>query len=551
MRRALRLAFNNKRLGEAMAVRHARVWGALLALGTGFDAEAAGLTVHTGGGVVQGVATAGADEFLGIPYAAPPVGALRWQRPQPVSWAGILQADTLPSPCPQPPGGFGAASTDEDCLYLNIYRPVQAGSKRPVMVWVHGGAFETGTGDQYDGTALVQDGVIVVTINYRLGYLGFLAHPALDAGSQGGSGDYGLMDQQAALAWVKRNIAAFGGDPGNVTLFGESAGGQSVFDQLVSPGAGGLFERAIIESGAYAVQLPSQQTAEASGVAFAQAAGCASTTDPSCLRGLTVQAILAQEGNSSAGSTASLTQFEPNVGPSVLPVQPLLAISLGVLNRVPVLQGSNHDEARLFTSERFDALGTPLTGAGYPGAIASLVGQPVTPLVEALYPLGAYPSPDLAYSTLFTDAGFACGARGFDQLLAGSVPTFAYEFADEHAASLLLPADPFMPLGAPHTSELPFLWPALVGANGPAGKLMSAGEVALGRGMRAAWTNFAKAGNPNGAGAAAWPRYGASDQILQFVPAATHVTTAFGTDHKCNVWEPVLTLDGIFPPGTL
>ncbi len=536
-----------------MAYRHGWIGAAALALALalGVRAEAAGLTVRTSAGTLRGIATAGADEFLGIPYAAPPVGALRWQPPQPVSWTGTLPADALPSPCPQPASASGVASTDEDCLDLNVYRPTRGGSALAVMVWVHGGAYETGTGDQYDGTALVQDGVIVVTINYRLGYLGFLAHPALDAGSRGGSGDYGLMDQQAALRWVKRNIAAFGGDPGNVTVFGQSAGGQSIYDHLVSPGASGLFERAIIESGAYAVQLPSQQTAEANGVSFAHAVGCTSTTDPTCLRALSVQQILALEATPGRGSSAALTQFEPNVGPSVLPVQPLFAISLGVLNRVPVLQGSNHDEARLFTFEQFDAPGTELTTSGYPGAIAALVGQPLAPLVEAAYPLAAYASPDLAYSALFTDAGFSCGARGFDQLLSHSVPTFAYEFADENAARLLLPADPFMPLGAPHTSELPFLWPALIGVNGPAGASMSADEVTLSTHMRAAWTNFAKTGNPNGAGATSWPGYGASDEFLQFVPAATHVTTGFAADHKCALWEPVLTLEGVLPPGVL
>ncbi len=195
--------------------------GAAVFAMTAAQAQAAGPTVSTRAGLVQGIATAGAIDYLGIPYAQPPIGPLRWAAPRSASWSGVLQADTLPPPCPQNAGDFGVASTNENCLFLNIYAPVSGARNLPVMVWIHGGADETGTGGQYDGTALVQDGVIVVTINYRLGYLGFLAHPALDAESPGhASGDYGLMDQQAALRWVRDNIAAFGGNPNRVTVFG-------------------------------------------------------------------------------------------------------------------------------------------------------------------------------------------------------------------------------------------------------------------------------------------------------------------------------------------
>ena len=367
---------------------------------------------------MQGIASTTTDEFLGIPYAAPPVGALRWKPPQPTSWQGVLQAGTLQSPCPQPAGPFAVASNNEDCLTLNVYAPRSASNRLPVMVWIHGGAFVTGTGAIYDGSAMAQDGVIVVTINYRLGYLGFLANPALDAESPGhASGDYGLMDQQAALRWVRANAAAFGGDPGRITVFGESAGGQSVFDQLASPGAAGLFQRAIIESGAYAVHLPTLAAADAGGVAFAKTAGCSSTTDASCLRALPVAAILAQETGNSP------TQFEPNVGTAILPVQPLLAIGLGLFNRVPVLQGSNHDEERLFTALDYDVNGALLAASGYAAAIAGLVGPRVAPEAAARYPLSSYASPDLAYSALGTDVAFACPALGFDQLLSRSVAT--------------------------------------------------------------------------------------------------------------------------------
>ncbi len=507
--------------------------------------------VHTTGGLIAGVATASALEFLGIPYASPPVGALRWAPPHPTSWSGTLEANALPPPCPQNASPFGVASTSEDCLYLNIYAPLTGAKNLPVMFWIHGGADDEGTGDQYDGSALVQNGVIVVTINYRLGLLGFLAHPALDAASPGhASGDYGLMDQQAALRWVKSNIASFGGNPDNVTVFGESAGGQNILDHLASPGATGLFQRAIIQSGAYAVQLPSLSSAESRGVSFANSVGCSSATDPSCLRALSVHTLLASEA-AIGGSTSNLTGFEPNVGTTTLPVQPLLAIAFGVINRVPVLQGSNHDEARLFTLLDDDANGAPLSRAGYGGAISALVGAKLSPLIALIYPLGGYSSPDLAYSTLFTDAAFACSARGFDQLLSSSVPVYNYEFADEDAASLLYDADPFMPLGAPHTSELPFLWPDLVGQSGVAsGALMTSSEMALAVQMRLAWTNFARSGNPNGLGVASWPAYNAkTDQFHEFGPPSAGTNAGFANDHKCQFWTPLLTLEGLVPPG--
>src|SRR5580693_3765392 len=211
---------------------------------------ASGPVVGTANGAVRGLAGGAVDEFLGIPYAAPPVGALRWQPPQPAaSWPGVRDTTQFAPHCPQVAGPFGQASTSENCLFLNVFTP-SGGRDHPVMVWIQGGALVSGESKDYDPTQLVTDGVTVVTINYRLGALGFLAHPAL-ADANGQSGDYGLMDQQAALRWVQRNIAGFGGNPHNVTIFGESAGGLSTLSQVASPQAKGLFEKAIVESGSY------------------------------------------------------------------------------------------------------------------------------------------------------------------------------------------------------------------------------------------------------------------------------------------------------------
>ena len=231
----------------------------------------------TAGGAVRGKTVAATDEFLGIPYAAPPVGALRWQPPRPAApWHGVRQAVSYAQHCPQPSSPFGAAGASEDCLYLNVFAPAGArASNLPVMVWVHGGSLRTGESDDYNPAGLVRDGVVVVTINYRLGALGFLADAALASRPGGPSGNYGLMDQQAALRWVQRNIRGFGGNPGDVTLFGESAGGLSTLSQLVSPGARGLFQRAIVESGTYQLTQQPLAAAEAAGQAFAAKAGCA------------------------------------------------------------------------------------------------------------------------------------------------------------------------------------------------------------------------------------------------------------------------------------
>lgn len=208
-------------------------------------------------GVVQGERTGGVDVFRGVPYAAAPVGELRWRAPAPApSWSGVRAAVEFAPACPQPPAPlFGdVGETSEDCLYLNIWRPagVRAGDRLPVMVWLHGGAFVIGSGSLpiYDGAALVGERLIVVSFNYRLGRLGFLAHPALSAERNGLSGNYGLLDQIAALEWVQRNIAAFGGDPQNVTAFGESAGGLSILALMTSLRAQGLFAKAIVQSGA-------------------------------------------------------------------------------------------------------------------------------------------------------------------------------------------------------------------------------------------------------------------------------------------------------------
>ena len=245
------------------------------------------------GGAVRGLAGTGVYEFLGLPYAAPPIGNLRWRPPRPPeNWRGVRDATQFGPSCPQPASAFPPGPISEDCLYLNVYTPtLRPGDHRPALVWIHGGGLTQDAGRDYDPSELAADGIVVVTINYRLGALGFLAHPALDSRPGGPNGNYGLMDQQTALRWVQRNVRRFGGDPHNVTIAGQSAGGLSVLAQLASPGARGLFQRAIVQSGAFALKQQSLVAAEAAGEAFATAAGCPDQT-AGCLRNLPVSTII-------------------------------------------------------------------------------------------------------------------------------------------------------------------------------------------------------------------------------------------------------------------
>src|SRR5512135_3393132 len=255
-----------------------------------------GLVVRTDRGLVQGKSAEGTDQWLGIPYAAPPTGARRWAAPQPAPrWPGVRQATSYGGRCAQPASGNGPRVDNEDCLYLNVFTPRNAGHRRgglPVLVMIHGGGLTTGAGDQHDGSLIVNtDGIIVVSINYRLGPLGFLDVPGLGTSAQTASGNYGLLDQEAALRWVHRNIAAFGGNPGAVTIDGESAGGWSMCALMTSPPARGLFRAAIMQSGSCLTQT--RTTAQAASLAFAKTAGCPdAATAVACLRGLPEQTLL-------------------------------------------------------------------------------------------------------------------------------------------------------------------------------------------------------------------------------------------------------------------
>jgi para-nitrobenzyl esterase len=492
--------------------------------------------VSTDKGPVQGIVLPNMLAFLGIPYAAPPVATLRWQPPQPhARWHGLLHATAFANHCPQPPSFAGSPSVTEDCLYLNVFTPLTATDdaqdwpgdqgaphRHPVMVFIHGGFFTVGQSDLYIPSRLVADDVVVVTFNYRLGFLGFLSHPALSAESPDhASGNYAIMDQQFALRWVRQNIAQFGGDPDNVTLFGQSAGGLGVHTNLVSPTAAGLFQRAIVESGSYALTLPTLSEAEAAGETIAAQAGCTDQT-AACLRALPVTTLLALQ---------PLLVY-PTVGGRVLPLDLATAVTSGVFNRVPVIEGTTHDEWRWLIGTTELVTGTPMTAADYIPAIMSWgnLSAPIALYLASFYPLANYSSPSVAFGALATDGSFACNARVLSRALSQYTPTYEYEFNDPTAPWGLPPVS--FPTGAYHGAELQYLFDfTLIGF--PA---LNAGQVHLADTIAHYWTHFARTGNPNSRPAVPWPRYGSSDEILGLVQPEPAPIFDFAVDHKCAVW---------------
>lgn len=486
-------------------------------------------------GALHGSSTQSMRSWKGIPYAAPPVGPLRWKPPTAAaSFTEVRDATKLATHCPQPASPFGSAmNTSEDCLYLNVFTPTTAGP-HPVMVWIHGGAFYVGQSDEYDPTPLINQGIVVVTINYRLGPLGFLAHPALTAEQNGASGNYGLMDQQMALHWVQDNIAAFGGDKNNVTIFGESAGGMSVHSQLVISGASGLFQRAIIESGAYAVAAGRQPTlamSEATGTATLTAAGCAEPCSLDAMRAVSVDALL----NAQSAVPAVSSGWIPAVDGKLMTVSVGDAFKSGAYQKVPIMEGSNHDEYRLFVAlnelRPTDNPAGPLTAANYVAAMKSVFGDQAGTALSMLYDPSAYPNPGLAQAAAGTDAVFACPSLRASQALAANGPVFSYEFSDPKAPQIFLPPAPDFEFGAAHASEIQYLFIL------PKSTL-SAEQKTLSDQMVKYWTNFAKAGDPNGAGLPMWPAFGTAANILTLAPGAVALDATFAADHKCDLIAP-------------
>jgi len=464
-------------------------------------ARAAGLeTVRTTGGeLAAGPVREGVTAFKGVPFAAPPVGALRWREPQPASsWAGVRPADQFAASCMQPTiteimpwtrEFFAPPPFSEDCLYLNVWSGAAAPSeRRPVMVWLHGGGLNQGGTNLplYDGTDLARKGVVVVSVNYRVGPFGFLAHPELTAESpNGASGNYGFLDQLAALKWVNENIAAFGGDPANVTVFGQSAGARSVTALMLSPRARGLFHRAIAQSG---VQLDgaaaTRAEAEARGVAFAQAAGARSLAELRALPAAAIQAV----PNFRQGLI---------VDGWLVPKAPRTLLQEGALADLPLLTGYN-------TAEGSGELDAPADPARYEADVRRVHG-PRADAYLALYPGGDH----AAASTI---------AGGHDRLMVSSMAWLQARSANARTPAYFYDYDHVLPgpraakYGAFHSAELAYVFGTLDALDRPLGPA----DARVAAQVQAYWVNFARTGDPNGAGLPQWPAFDpARPQVMQ------------------------------------
>ena len=504
--------------------------------------------VMTNSGEVIGNQTATLRTFFGIPYASAPVADLRWKPPRPpIPWTTPLQAISFGSECTQQVLGLFAAPGEthgqvkgsENCLFLNVYAPASSapGRRLPVMVWIHGGSFTSGRGSIYDGSILAKKyGVVVVTFNYRLGALGFLALPALSAeAADGSSGNYGLLDQQAALRWVRDNIAQLGGDPGNVTLFGESAGGMSVCAQLASPAAAGLFQRAIIQSGLCGSPHNNVLLADASrrNLAYADKLGCRKG-DLTCLR--RVDAKLLTSTPVPGRRPLSNLVWSPVYGAGILPQTLPASFESGAFQHVPVMNGTTHDEGRLFISLA-SPNGKPLQLYQYWGGVGLLVGAAKNRRVLTQYPFRRYGTPALAFATVFTDAVFSCPAWSMDRAMSRYVPVYALEFNDPDAVTDLKTPPGLPSLGAHHSSELVYVFQTpLVGMANPA--RFSPEQRALSDQFSGAWAAFAKTGNPNISGQPRWQTFRAAQPEVQtFTPAGITSNLHFSDDHKCVLWS--------------
>ncbi len=575
-------------LGEASGFRakSARVMARLgammaaamtLAAALGVTSAAASTLVETTNGWVQGKTVGSVDQWLGIRYAASPAGVNRWTPPKAPGSYGAQHdpyaATQFGAPCPQNISQFGnsiplpippntvpvpGSADSEDCLFLNVYAPADrygdGGGPLPVLFWIHGGSNEYGEGSSYDPTPLVTQGhIIVVTINYRLGALGWLAHPLLEGATpNNSSGNYGLMDQQFAMRWVNRNIAAFGGDPHKVTIAGESAGAIDSCSHLASPTAAGLFRGAIIESGCIVFQYPQAVLEAVSGVPFVNNLQC---TTLACLQAAPVSAVLAAE---------LPVGWVVVVGPNVptLPETPQQAFTDDTFNKVPVIQGTNLDEGRLFVP-LFNGV---VTSNNYASTVAGMFAAYTNPplaTIESHYPIanyltdGAAAAPGEAVAAIVTDSLFACTARTADQLLSQDVPVWAYEFKDTNAPELFnLPT--VFPYGAAHASELQFIFNPNaffpnVDYQVPTDPFpLSPVEQQLSREMVRYWTNFVTTLDPNLSGTGPkpvlaewggnygdfWPRYvGASDDVQALSTPYPHPEFHFGAEHQCGFWE--------------
>lgn len=498
-------------------------------------------------GTAQGSAEDGVRQFLGLPFAAPPLGDLRWRSPQaPAAWQGVRDATALGAACPQLPGAYSQRPTDEDCLTLNVYEPeTPQSTPRPVLVWLHPGSLTMGSGGDFDGKALARRAnVVVVTLNYRLGALGFLSTPELL--QEGGTPNAGLQDQQQALRWVQENIQAFGGDARNITLAGNSSGSASVCGHLASPASAGLFHRAILQSGPCTLlRTRAPEQANQQGSTFAEKVNCPSGANQMrCLRSRSAQELVAAAGDG-LDLLQAANPWSPVIDGVTIPRNLTDMIRDGAFHKVPVLLGTTSDEGRFFVSYTFhQKLGRAMTAADYKSASDVISGSAFAGSTSRLlYPASGYPSIDLAMSALLTDSGFACPALSDARRLSRHTPVYAYEFTDTQAPA---PKDPFFKLGAYHTAELQYLFGRPVFAS-QVTSVPNAEQNQLADQMVAYWAAFVSQGDPNRSGSPKWAKFNElTSPIMNLAPGKVGMQGwgEFSKAHLCLTWSLLFSLSG-------
>jgi para-nitrobenzyl esterase len=509
-------------------------------------------------GSVQGVRTEGVEYFKGIPFAAPPVRQLRWEPPQPVApWQGVRQTNDFAHDCMQKPMPRDAAplrtTPNEDCLYLNVWRPAGGGTKLPVMIWIYGGGFTNGGTSPvtYDGSAFARDGVVLVSMNYRLGRFGFFGHPALTAAHPDGLlGNYGYLDQIAALKWVKKNIAAFGGDPDNVTVFGESAGGGAVHMLLISPLTAGLFNKAIIESGGgrtklagpvrqLSQDLPGVPSADTIGVSFAKAHEIEGTGAEAlaALRALPADDVVDGLSMNPTSNESSPTFSGPVQDGRIVAGLPDDVYKSGQFARVPLIIGANSFDLGFNPAKSIDEALAPF-GADADKARA------------AYDPSGSKDLYAIAWNVMADRLMVEPARFTAQEFFKHGVPVYEYRFSYiSQAAAADYARGPWAGLqdtnpvfwkmmvsNAAHATEIPYVFDAISALYGKRGGRNDALMSAI---AHAYWVNFAKTGNPNGPSAVGmlpnWPAYSAdADMLMNF--------TAMGPQTMKDPWQARLDL---------
>lgn len=539
-------------------------------LGVGCAGSAASPVVQTESGQVAGMARNGAHEFRGIPYAAAPSGERRWARPAaPTAWIGVRDASEFGSACPQEARfNLTEGSENEDCLSINISVPedIKAGERLPVLFWIHGGAFVGGSSSLYRLDKLASEGrMVVVSANYRLGAFGFMPHSAFETPDHY-NGNYGLEDQRMAMAWVQRNIAAFGGDPDRVTIAGESAGAGSVCMHLASSDqVTGLFQQAIVQSAGCLQPMKTVTEAQATGEAIGAALGCQGNPAQiaQCMRAKPVDAILAKQGDYANQHPEDFIPFAPATGTTAqpnasLPASVREAMIRKKFRQVPLMMGGTRHEVRLYVAYFWQAAqvgqGLPLDAENLPTWLNNLYGAgKAAAIIQQYGPANGWADASAVPETLgrlMSDYTPSIGINNclylhtsdalneYFQKSGQKLPIYQFEFADESAPVLgvgIAPPYPDFAMGSVHSSELNYLFPKLSNTRLINGPDLAPESAKLADQMVAQWAQFVHTGNPNRAGLPHWPAYTGASSVMLLAPGASLAYDA-DSQHYCSAF---------------